>query len=360
MKPRLVIALLSAALAAAPAPLRSGEFNLENLRPYVPRLTVEGRIRTWGDPLPELMKNWEEGFHRFQPAVQFEDTLMSTALAVPGLATGVADLGLMGREIWPMEILGFQRVFKSPPVTIEVASGTYDVPFRTWAIIVFVNKDNPISKLTMRQLDGIFGSQRSGGFDAQKLYWLKSNGRGPGENIRTWGQLGLTGEWQDKPIHVYGFDFMRNGISTGFAEKVFKGGDKWNEGLVEFEMATGPDGKVVAPEYQSIEALGRDPYGITYDGIQYKTPLVKPVALAFTDAGPYVMPSKATVQDRSYPLLRSLYMHAIRDHGKPLDPKVKEFLRFILSREGQQAVADTREELPLTAEVVEEQLKKLD
>lgn len=281
-------ALLSGAARAATAV--SDEFKLSTLPSYTPRGPVSGLIRTWGAGT-EMMKLLQERFRTYHPQVTFESNFQSTALAVPALSTKVADLGVMGREIWPMEVLQYRRAHDDvPPLTLEIATGSYNVPYNTWAIMIVVNKNCPITKLNMKQLDGIFGSERSGGFDKDNILWLPENGRGPEENIRTWGQLGATGAWKDKPINVYGFDFVRNGISNGFAQTVFNGGDKWNERLHEFSILIKPDGKVVPPQPQLAAAISKDPYGIGYNGMQYMTPDIRPLAIAPGNTTDYVVP----------------------------------------------------------------------
>jgi len=346
-------------LIAAP-PARAQPWDLDSLPSYRPAGTVAGTIRCWGEDVSgPLVKLWEEGFRRFQPGVRFDDNMNSSALAIPGLATGVADVGIMGREAFPLEIMAYEHTFKTPPVTVMAATGSYDVKSKSCALVVFVNKDNPLSRLTLDQLDGIFGSERSGGWDADKATWRPENGRGPDRNIRTWGQLGLGGTWKDAPIHVYGFDLTRTPTARNFAKKVLKGGDKWNESLKEFVAITKPDGTVLVAHDQIVEALGKDPLAIGFSGVPYQTPLVKPIAIASREGGPYVEVTKETVRNLSYPLTRSLDVHVNRPGGKP-EPKVAEFVRFILSREGQQAVAREGDYLPLTAEAVLEQLRKLE
>ncbi|MDD3180423.1 MAG: substrate-binding domain-containing protein [Opitutaceae bacterium] len=354
----LTVTMTLAALVLTTTDACAQPWDLSGLPVYSPKEKVSGTIRVHGNNGQEtVMKYWAEGFRRYQPEVQFEVKLLSTALALPALCSGVADIGLMGREIWPMELLAVQRVFKNPPVTIEVSTCTFDKPFKTYPLVIFVHKDNPLSRITMEQLDGIFGSLRSGGWDEAKINWMTENGRGADKNIRTWGQMGLTGEWKDKTIQPYGFDFTRNGLSTYFAERVFHGGDKWNEALIELSMGKKADGSMFSPQEQSMEALGKDRYGIAYNGMQYRTSLVKPLALAWTEAGPYVEATKASVQDRSYPFIRSMWLHAIRENGKALEPRVREFIRYILSREGQEAVVREGDYLPLTEAVVRKQLR---
>ncbi len=133
------------------------------------------------------------------------------------------------------------------------------------------------------------------------------------------------------------------------------------EQLKEFSNAASPDGKtLISAGNLLVRAVGADRYGITYTCIRYATPEVKTVALASSSTAPYVPPTLATVQDRSYPLSREVYYYAVREPGKTLDPLVKEFLRYVLSREGQEAVQRDGKYLPLTAAVAREQLRKLE
>ena len=156
----------------------------------------------------------------------------------------------------------------------------------------------------------------------------------------------------NKAIHVYGYPITIYSPFPGpmlfFRLKAFGGGDIWNPDLLEFEKGE-----------QLTEALSKDLYGITYTSLSYKTPLVKPIALASEAGGNYFELTRKSVTGREYPLTRSAYIYIDRDPDKPVDPKVKEFLRYILSRQGQQDVAKDGGYLPLTAEIVREQLKKL-
>jgi phosphate transport system substrate-binding protein len=190
-------------------------------------------------------------------------------------------------------------------------------------------------------------------------------GRGPEENIRTWGQLGLGGEWADQPIHTYGYAFT--GMANFFQLKVFHGGDKWNPNYRQYVEAgkmvsAGPVGATGSIQHMLREEFAHDKYGIAWTGIPHvaNVPEVKPLALAASDAGPFVEPTRSNVQQRTYPLARSVFIQLNRAPGQPLDPKLREFLLYILSRDGQQAVADNGNYLPLTAEAVREQRALLD
>lgn len=300
-----------------------------------------------------LMKYWEQGFAKYHPNIRFEDTLKGTGTAQFGLDEWVADIGLMGREIWAIEYYGVYRRSHQYPVGIEVATGSYDVRGKSAALTIFVHKDNPISKLTVKQLDGIYGVERDGGW--QGLNWHREVARTAKENIRTWGQLGLTGAWADKPIHPYGPPGIYPGAVTFFQEKVLGGSDKFSEDLLEYENRE-----------QMMAALGNDPYGIAYAGMNYKTPIVKPVALAAKEGGPYVEPTKVNVANRTYPLSRPVYIYFATDTpsgdmaNPKIDPKVKEFLSYVLSRQGQLDVSREQEYLPLTEPIVRAQRRKLE
>lgn len=321
---------------------------------YRPEQQVTGVLRVWGnDRMAGLLKNWEEGFRRQQPGVFFDDTLKGTASAPFGLFESKADLAAMGRQIYTYEFYGIYRRSLMLPVEIAVATGSFDVPHKSFALTVFVHRDNPLTQLTLAQLDGIYGAQRTGGW--QGLSWNRSVARGPEKNIRTWGQLGLTGEWANRPIHVYGPPGIYPGGTSFFQTRVMGGGDTWAEDLREFENRK-----------EMMAALDRDPLGIAYTGMCYQTPNAKALAMAESASGPYVAPTHASVASRAYPLSRLVYLYFAPDQasGEPanprVDPKVREFLRYVLSRQGQEDVTREGDYLPLTSELVRAQLDVLE
>ncbi len=335
---------------------------LDDLPRYQGDRSQFGEIRIWGnDGEVNLLRLWQANFHGHQPGIKWVDYLASTAAAIGPLYTGVADIALMGRAAVPIEKQAFYKFFGYEPLEISVATGTYDTD-ATPGTIIFLNKQNPLSKLTLKQLDGIFGSQRNGGWEG--INWSPAAARSANENIRTWGQLGLTGEWADKPIHVYGYDLTVNGFAFAFQEKVMHGGDNWNPALREFPLSEpGRAGAVSkAGATLMMEALAADPYGIAYGAIKYgkANPQVKPVALAISDSGPYIEPTKESFRNRTYPLVEPICIYINRPPGKPVEPRVREFLRYILSQQGQHDVIEDGEYLPLTAELVRAQLKKLE
>jgi phosphate transport system substrate-binding protein len=321
---------------------------------YRPGQKVSGVIRSRGsDQMAGLMKRWEAGFRTYHPDVRFADTLRGSASGMYGLEMRTADIAVMGRPINPYERYGTYERAWVYPVEIEVATGSDAVAHKSPAYAVFVHKDNPIAQLTLKQLDGVFGAERGGGWKA--LTWDPSAAHTKADNIRTWGQLGLQGEWADQPIHVYGPPNLGAGTITYFQARVMGGGAIFNEDLREY-----------ADRKQMIADLEQDRYGIAYGALGYRSAGVKPLALAATGAGPFAPLTRASVTDRSYPLARPVYIYYTIDNEKTeiadprVDPKVREFLRYVLSRQGQQAVAQQGDYLPLAAAVVKEQLKKLD
>jgi phosphate transport system substrate-binding protein len=337
------------------------QFDLTGLPSYQPTAKLSGTIRHWGSNYladSNLAKYLEEGFRKYHPEVKFEDRLKSTFIGMASLYMDRADVAAMGRRATWEETQAFQRVLESQPVEIAMATGSLDVPGWTWALVPVLHKDNPLSKLTLEQLDGIFGAQRDGGWLGNT--WDEKQARGPEKNIRTWGQLGLTGEWADKPIHVYAYNLNYH-FPRDFAEKVMGGGYKWNETMREFSNAAAPDAKaLISAGDLLIKEVAGDRYGITYTSLNYMTPQTKTVPLAKTAQDPYVLPTLETVQARTYPLTREVYYYAVQRPGQPMNPLVKEYLRFVLSREGQQAVQRDGKYLPMTAAFAAEQRAKLE
>lgn len=317
---------------------------------YVPGVKVSGTIRNNGSGFAGLLKTWEAGFQKYQPEVRFADSLESGDAAIGALEAGAADLAINGREPVLTEFLSFAEVFKNDgPFQVTVATGAYEVLGRTWAQVILVNKANPLAKLTMKQLDGIFGEARTGGYAGYK--WTTERGRPASEDIRTWGQLGLTGEWAGKAIQTYGY--APTGMSNFFELTVFHGGTKWNPNLRQFveasaKQATGRDGGTD----EMMDELERDRYGIAWAGLAHAKghPGVKALALGWTAAGPFYECNAGTVGGRVYPLTRSIFIQLNRPPGKAIEPRLKEFLLYVLSREGQAAVAAEGEYLPLTVE----------
>lgn len=338
-------------LALAGASL-SGRAAAVDLPPsYHPDRTVSGTIRIWGhgaydrkrDFIGALVSAWERGFQQYEPAVRFENHLLGTAAAIGSLYTGRGDLALMGREIWPPEIAAFEEVFGYPPTGIDVVTGSFDARNRDYALVVFVHKGNPIKGLTLAQLRALFAVSDPAGAHA----------------ARTWGDLGLTGAWRDRPIHLYGLPISR-GFARFFEQRVFAGEELWRPSLREFADLEGSKGGAADGGQRMLDAMAGDPDSIGYAGMLYRNPEVRPVALADKPGEPYIAPTRHSVMDHSYPLTRMVTMFLKRPPGKPVDPKVREFLRYVLSRQGQQAVLrEGRGYLPILAPAAARELESL-
>jgi len=334
-------------------------FDLGDLPHYLPGPPVSGTIRLWGSNYftdGNLGKYWAKGFRRYQPNVNFYFHLTTAAAAIPALLTGVSDLSPNRKITWK-ELLAFQRTFNYDPLEITAVHGSFNVPGWSNALVVVVNQANPISRLTLRQLDGIYGAERSGGWVGTE--WHPEFARGPEGNLRTWGQLGLTGEWANRPIHVYGLN-LEYQQATDLCRWVLQGSDKWNEQLRMYANYARKDGSLAIGADLMMADVGQDPGGIGYGSFSYLNPGTKAVALAAHDGGPYVALTLDSARDGTYPLHDEVYFYVNRAPGQPVDPKVREFIRYVLSQEGQREVMRDGKYLPLPAAVVREQLKKLE
>ena len=335
---------------------------LSDLPPYRVEYKVAGAVRAFGSELKGQMEVWEKGFLKFHPDAVFSNTFhTSSEGAMAGMYTGLSDLAPAGDDAKITDVMPFYNTFRYLPTEISIATGGYEKRGTLWAFVIVVNKDNPLTKLTLKQLDGIFGSERTGGWDG--ILYTSKYARGPEENIRTWGQLGLTGEWANKPIHTYGYNAP--GFITAFERKIFHWSDKWNENYKEYveakETTTGAAGAAVASE-RMLEAMTNDMYGIAWAALMHTKdyPGVKNLDIAGKAGSPYVKLTPENVRNRTYPLIRDAYLYINRPPGRPVEPKVKEFLRYVLSREGQQDVDSFGVYNPLTASYLAEQLKKLE
>jgi len=338
------------------------KWDLSGLPKYQLQHKLNGTIRIWGSNYIVdgfLGGYWEAAFRKYHPD-KFDYQMKTTLSAVPSLVFGVSDLGI-GRKVTFAEQELFERYKDRAPVEIELATGSYDVPGWQPGYGIVVHKDNPLARLTMKQLDGIFGAERLGGWEGTS--WRPNWARGPEENIRSWGQLGLGGEWKDKPINVYGLN-LRYHQATEISDLVLKASDKWNERLRIYANFVSASGKL---ERGLNADLAKDRYGISYIaapttnlGGRALPASLKVLAIAARDGGPYVPYTLETLRDRSYPLYSRIYAYTDRAPGQAIDPKVQEFLRFVDSQEGQAEIMRDGKYLPLTAEVAKAQLKKLE
>jgi phosphate transport system substrate-binding protein len=339
-------------------PHYQARFDLSGLPHYQPKQILTGWVRLHGNNYLSdglLGEFWQQGFAKYQPGIRLSYYLPTSALSFAALYYDQADV-VMGHRPSFYDLLAYERVKSFDPTEITAVTGSYDVGGWENSLTVLVNEDNPITCVNLEQLDGIFGSERAGGWAGTN--WRTDWARGPEKDIRTWGQLGLTGEWADKPIHVHGFS-VRYNTASDFSDKILKGSDKWNEKLQAYGNIVNPDGSRYVEADQITDHVGRDRYAIGYNRFRGDKPHVKRIAVAPGGTHDCVAHTLENVQNRTYPLFTEQYFYTSVKPGTQMDPKVKEFLRYVLSQEGQAEVMRDGKYLPLTAEVVREQLKKL-
>jgi phosphate transport system substrate-binding protein len=356
----LIITINASVAAAAGSPA-----NDERLPEYRALTTAnKGTLRVFGAGLKELVKDWEAGYMKHNPEVRIADNPGGSDAAIGALEEGTAEIAVFGRELDLNDYLGFFENKGYNPTEIVVASGTWDVPGGSWAPLIFVNSENPLAKLSIGQLDGIFGSARTGGYDG--FVWKTENARNAKNDIRTWGQFGLTGEWAGKDIQTYGY--APGGMARFFEIQVLQGGNKWNPNYRQYvENGT----KILTPGRDSggvlhmLAELEHDKFGIAWAGMPQlnQVPQIKGIkvpALSPREGGPAVEPRRETLANRTYPLTRSIYIYIDKEPGRALSPKVKNFIEYVLSEEGQELVRKNAVYFPLPAPVARAQLGKLD
>lgn len=283
---------------------------------------VSGNLNSIGsDTLNNLMALWSEGFRKLYPNVNFQIEGKGSSTAPPALIEGTAQIGPMSRKMKRQEIEAFEKKHGFKPTMIGVALDS---------LAVYVNKDNPIDSLSMAEIDAIFSQTRKGGH---------------AENIVTWGQTGLAGSWAQQPVSIYGRN-SASGTYGFFKEHALSKGDFKNS------VKEQPGSASV------VLSVTEDKNGIGYSGIGYKTSGVKAIALSKDAGGTAYSPSYENVLGGKYPLGRMLYLYVVKAPNKPLPKNVAEFLKYVLSKQGQEIVVKDGY-LPLPAHVAAKQLEAM-
>jgi len=283
---------------------------------------VSGNINSVGsDTMNNLMTLWAETFLKMYPNVKVQVEGKGSSTAPPALIAGTSQFGPMSRAMKPSEIDQFEAKYGYKPTQLRTS---YD------ALAVYVNKDNPLEKLTLQQVDAAFSKTRRRG----------------GKAVTTWGQLGLTGDWANRPISLYGRN-SASGTYGFFKEHTLGNGD------YKDQVKEQPGSASV------VQGVTEDRFGMGYSGIGYKTSGVKAVALAEKDGGAFSDGNYEDVKSGKYPLNRFLYLYINKAPGKPLDPVVREYCKLIYSKEGQEVVLKYGY-LPLPAEIAKQELAKLE
>lgn len=281
------------------------------------------------DVMVVLVQKWFEKFKRYQPEVSLTiSPPYAGSLGAVELVKENLDFVFVSRELRPDDLKDFRAKFGYPPLSVPVSGGSYRHYGALDAVAFFVNKDNPIESLTFDQIDGIYSRTQ----------------HRAGKSIRTWGELGLTGEWADKPIKAYGIkpwngfeEFVRQRVLSNAAKR-----GEWRDDIA-FE-------KVVFPMAKNVAG---DRYAIGYSGVAYLDQGVRVLPLMANSGDAPQAPTYENVALATYPLSRLTFFNTNKRPGKPLPPAMEEFLRFVLSREGQQVVLDHAIYLPLRAHQVQ-------
>jgi phosphate transport system substrate-binding protein len=292
------------------------------LADFKPKGGISGRLKSVGsDTMNNLMTLWSEDFKVIYPDVQIEIEGKGSGTALPALIQGTADLGPMSRDMTPAETAQFREKFGYDPTQLKTAIDM---------VAVYVHKDNPIEGLTLEQVDAIFSKARK---------------RGHENDVRTWGELGLKGDWAKKPISLYGRD-PASGTYVYFKEHVLEKGD-YKDTV-----------KQLAGSSAVVQGVAKDQYGIGYSGIGYKTADVRAVPLAKNAKAGMVPAEAQNAYNGTYPLSRFLSLSLNYKPKAALSPLNSDFLKFVLSKAGQGDVVKAGF-LPLPNKVAEASLKSV-
>ena len=301
--------------AAPPSPRPHLALAGDGPAPYQSVANLKGVITSVGaSTTTNLVAQASTQFKRIYPDVKLQVIAGLTSIGPPALLEGRADMVPMSRPLTPQEIGGFQAKYGYPPTEIKVAAD---------ALAIYVEKRNPLPGLTLTQLDAIFSAAP----------------RRVGASIETWGQAGLTGDWADRHISLYGYG-PEDGVNQVFRQQVLDGGEYRLAMLVE------PAGSSI------VQGVAADPLGIGCASIFFLSRRVRAVPLAGAD-GRFYDPTAQNVQAGSYPLIRYLSICVNKPPHRPMSGPAAEFLRFLLSREGQQVVA-AEGNIPLDARTVQQ------
>jgi phosphate transport system substrate-binding protein len=316
--------VVSPAPAPTPAPVTSA---VETPKPddrYKPVVVLTGRLRSIGsDTMDVLVARWEEIFTKYHPGLRILYEGRGSSTATPSLVEGQSDFGPMSRAMQDPEVAKFQERFGYAPTQIRVAID---------ALGIYLHPSNPISQkgITLQQLDAIFSSSRK---------------RGGTEQLTTWGQLGIGGEWANAPINAYG----RNKASGtyGFFRDSALGKGEFGAWVQE-----------QAGSAQVVEQVAADKFGIGYSGVGYRIATVALAPISPKEGAEAIEPSEETSLSGAYPLARPLFLITNRNPAIPPSDLQREFLTFVLGPLGQEVVK--REGLyPLPPKIVAEEIAKL-
>ena len=283
---------------------------------------ISGNLSSVGsDTLANLMTLWAESFKRSYPNVNIQIQAAGSSTAPPALTESTSNIGPMSRKMKDKEVAAFEDRYGYKPLAIPVAID---------ALAVYVNKDNPLKGMSIAEVDAIFSSTR------------KCGGK---KDVTKWGDLGLSSNWKTRDIQIFG----RNSVSGTYG--YFK-----KKGLCKGDYKNSVNEQPGSASV--VQAVTSSVNGIGYSGIGYKTSGVRAVPLTKKADGKFVEATSENAVSGKYPLSRFLYVYVNKHPNKPLAPLEKEFLKLVLSQEGQNVVIKDGY-IPLPEKVVKKYLSKL-
>ena len=341
--------------------------DLSDLPPYKPETIIVGGVRVVGSELKNAVQYLADGFAKFHPESRVVVShIPSSEGGIAGLYCGISDVAPMGDDAKITDQMPFFNAFGYMPTEISVATGGYEKRGSLFAWAIVVNKDNPLDEISMDQLDRTFGSERSGGWELvnnENFLYTAKYARSADTNIRTWGQLGLKGEFADKEISTFGY--IAPGFEIAIQRSLFHWSDKWNGNFMQYvetkQVTADADGAKV-DSVRPLEMLSKNKCALGIAALMHVNdyPNLKVLKVSPRGGGPAVALTPDNVAGRTYPLIRDAYFYVNKPPGGKLDPRAREFMRFVLSREGQEIIAKVGYYYPLNAAYLKEQLKKLD
>lgn len=340
--------------------------DLGHLPPYKPEYKVVGGLRIVGSELKNAVDQLATGFNKFHPEAKLSTShIPSSEGGIAGLYFDLSDVAPMGDDAKITDLMPFYNTFGYLPTEISVATGGYEKRGSLFAWAIVVNKDNPLNEISVDELERVFGSERTGGWEIRDNNYLFTSkyARGPESNIRRWSQLGLKGDFANREIETFGY--AAPGFAIYFERNWFHWSKKWNGNFKEYVEAkqTTPDadGAATASE-RPLEALAKNRYAIGIAALMHvkNYPHLKVLKIAPRKGAAGVTLTPDNVANRTYPLIRDAFFYVNKPPQGKLDPKAREFMRFVLSREGQEIIARVGYYYPLEAGYLREQLRKLD
>lgn len=295
-----------------------------------------GIVRVAGSAQMEaIVQRWADRLAADTPVLRVQPNLRGSDVGMAALYTAQAEVALLGREATADEEKAFEWIFRYKPTRIELMTGSVDRAGRSPALAVLVHRANPLERISLRQLAALFAHAPSG--DAA---------------IRRWGQLGLDGRWRNQPVRLYATQ-SESGTGRHFRNAVLAGATALDwPALSEFDDPVGPPSRVDDSGSRIAAALAGDPLGLAIGVLPKGDGRVRALALAADGDGPWIGPTRASVQDRSYPLSRAVYAYVNRPPGKPLDAQTRRFLQHALSARGQAAIHRADGWLPLHRDIL--------